>query len=1006
VPHIAGGPQTLDRRPRLARAAALLVLAMGAGAGSALAQSIQTIPANSLNLTYVPLTYQGNTIIPTGIRDNTVTGTYVLPGGVTAGLLYSTATQTGTPFPVNAPSNANFPVPGTLANTPYGPSFGSYGGILRAVGSYQTTASSPYDIGYLYDGAALGGNNVITLQYPGSPFVSTLFTIPHSTFGNQVVGNYDTSLPGGLLVGNAFIYNIPTATYTQNNYPGAVSTTAYGIWGNLISGGYAGPLDGTGITHGYIYNETTGVWTTYNYPGASSTHFEGIAGGGTAGTYNLVTDYTCVTVSSSCSSVGEHAAVLHIDAAGNQTWYNIDVPGALVATSANSAYQGDVIGIYVGVNGVTGYSVAVPGLYTPFFTNTGTLTTSTANTPAVVAAPGDDVLNNGTITTTGVGSAGVSADTYGVVTNNGTIAVSGAGSSAVLMNGMFGTLLNTGTLSAAPGAYALSTGPTAFGSLVVNYGTIDGQVNVTAGPFARFENDGWMGISAPGSGTTHLITGTFAQTATGTLSLRLGADGSHDALQVIGSAQVAGTLALALQPGLYATTTVYPNVVAATNTLQGSFSALTTTPTSPFLQSSILTSGNSITATVTRTPFDAIPGLTPNERAFGAGLESAYSSAASLSPTAQNFYTNLLFNPSATQFSLTAVPRTYDGLSGEGTSGTQNTAFLASSLFIQALTNRMSAWVADDSALTAGQTASAAASTVSDAAKPLATPGWYSWASGIVGSQSLTGNSGAGTADLGNRVGGGAAGIDYQLDPDRLIGVGVAGSSSSFSVNDRATSGQLIGGHIGFYGVQRWGTSYASATLGYSGLNNSVSRTAAVFGATESETGQFFSNQLGGRVEAGNAWTFDPVRVTPFGAIQFAELWQQHYSESGIAAGGGPGILSLTYAPISATSVPTSLGVQLDARIAFDNGMAWMPYARAAWVHEFSTTRQITASLSAIPGSTFTVDGASAGRDAAKIDLGSRLVLSPTAALFGSFNSEFSNAGRSYAGTAGLTISF
>ena len=93
-----------------------------------------------------------------------------------------------------------------------------------------------------------------------------------------MVGNYDTRLA----TGNAFIYDISTGTYATNDKPGAVSTTAYGIWGNQIAGGYAeaGPGGGPGPAHGYIYSETTGIWTSYDYPGAATTHFEGITGGG------------------------------------------------------------------------------------------------------------------------------------------------------------------------------------------------------------------------------------------------------------------------------------------------------------------------------------------------------------------------------------------------------------------------------------------------------------------------------------------------------------------------------------------------------------------------------------------------------------------------------------------------------------------------------------------------------------------------------------------------------
>ena len=86
----------------------------------------------------------------------------------------------------------------------------------------QDPASNPDDLGYLYDGAAVPAAQLTTLLYPGS---GTINTLAHSTFGNQVVGNYDTILA----TGNAFIYDIPSGTFTTNNRPGAASTTAYGV---------------------------------------------------------------------------------------------------------------------------------------------------------------------------------------------------------------------------------------------------------------------------------------------------------------------------------------------------------------------------------------------------------------------------------------------------------------------------------------------------------------------------------------------------------------------------------------------------------------------------------------------------------------------------------------------------------------------------------------------------------------------------------------------------------
>ena len=200
-------------------------------------------------LDFVTLGYGTDSTFPTGIHADTITAQYDIPGGGIGGLLYNSLTGVWTPFPVATPSGVNFP--GAIESTAYGPSFGSKGGILRVAGSYETTTSSPNDIGYLYDGAAAPASRLTTLFFPDAqdqPGDSTLFTIAHSTFGNQVVGDYDTRLS----TGNAFIYDIPTGTYVTNNVPGALSTTAYGVWGDHIAVGYSvvGPGGGAGVNRG------------------------------------------------------------------------------------------------------------------------------------------------------------------------------------------------------------------------------------------------------------------------------------------------------------------------------------------------------------------------------------------------------------------------------------------------------------------------------------------------------------------------------------------------------------------------------------------------------------------------------------------------------------------------------------------------------------------------------------------------------------------------------------
>ena len=69
-----------------------------------------------------------------------------------------------------------------------------------------------------------------------------------------------------------------------------------------------------------------------------------------------------------------------------------------------------------------------------------------------------------------------------------------------------------GAVSAAPGGYAIQTNATSVGTLVVNNGVINGQVLIAAGPYARFENSGWLGVSAARAASRTRSAATFAQT--------------------------------------------------------------------------------------------------------------------------------------------------------------------------------------------------------------------------------------------------------------------------------------------------------------------------------------------------------------------------------------------------------------------------------------------------------------------------------------------------------------
>jgi outer membrane autotransporter protein len=285
-------------------------------------------------------------------------------------------------------------------------------------------------------------------------------------------------------------------------------------------------------------------------------------------------------------------------------------------------------------------------------------------------------------------------------------------------------------------------------------------------------------------------------------------------------------------------------------------------------------------------------------------------------------------------------------------------------------------------------------------------PLYRAWFAGFDGTWRLGGQADVGSADLRHSTAGGTAGLDYLLNPNLLIGVAAGGSASTFSVPDRATSGTLDGAHIGTYGTARWGAWYAAGALAFSAFDNKVNRTIAGVGPTELATGTFNSDMLSGRFEMGYRQMIGGFAVTPFAAVQFAELWEAGYSESSTTLTGAPGVNGLTYTSQTVSSLPTFLGAQVDTRVVLASGMVWSPYARLSWVHEFEPTRDVAASFITLPLTGFTVFGPSATRDAARIDVGSKVTVGRNTALFASFDGEFSGRGQMYAGRGGLKVTW
>jgi hypothetical protein len=318
-------------------------------------------------ITGVRAHYNGNVVL---------TGDQPVSGGATVALLYDGPLQDTALGHVYllAPQFAGETV---TTSTFYGPNTSIFNpslgvGNVIAVGSYQYSQSSVLNHGMIYQGPVSGGGTWTQIDVPSSAVggATVLDTIPHSTMGDLVVGDYD--LQGDPASANAFIYNITTHVWTTFDVPFGGShqlTTAYGIWQNGIdSPSYTiagGSNHGTGINQGYLvnYDSVTGIFSNLKYytiddqPGFL-THFDGITA--VPGGFNLA----ALGIQSAFASVTVNPDGSFSDA----QWTRIDVPGASL-TTVNSIYQNIEMGIYAvsGASGVATYTAVVDQSYVDAF---------------------------------------------------------------------------------------------------------------------------------------------------------------------------------------------------------------------------------------------------------------------------------------------------------------------------------------------------------------------------------------------------------------------------------------------------------------------------------------------------------------------------------------------------------------------------------------------------------------------------------------------------------------
>ena len=111
----------------------------------------------------------------------------------------------------------------------------------------------------------------------------------------------------------------------------------------------------------------------------------------------------------------------------------------------------------------------------------------------------------------------------------------------------------------------------------------------------------------------------------------------------------------------------------------------------------------------------------------------------------------------------------------------------------------------------------------------------------------------------------------------------------------------------------------------------------------------------------------------------------------------GSNVFALNYAAKDVTSTRTELGLRADRSFAAAGGLVTLR-GRLAWAHDYNPDRTVGAVFQTLPGSAFVVNGAAQARNSALTSASAQMNWMNGWSASATFEGEFSNLTRSYAG--------
>jgi outer membrane autotransporter protein len=483
----------------------------------------------------------------------------------------------------------------------------------------------------------------------------------------------------------------------------------------------------------------------------------------------------------------------------------------------------------------------------------------------------------------------------------------------------------------------------------------------------------------------------------------------------------------------------YPILTAASGRI-GTFDALATFGLPAHLQASLSYPGNTavlnLTAQLvpeptpsspTQPPVPPVPGLPPvqedppdpppppftvNQRSVGHAIDNFFNNGGALPPAFAS-----LFN--LTGSNLTTA---LDQLSGEAATGAQKVAFQLTNQFLDLMldpfvdgrcgigrtdypplvgferdceTRASVLGFAPERETMPPAIALAYASVLKEPRAPLAPvyePRWTAWAGAYGGSNRTTGDLAIiGSHDLSARTVGGAAGLDYHLTPNTVVGFALGGGGTDWSLSQGLGGGKSDAFQAGLYGATRWGPAYLAAGFAFTNHWMSTDRLAV----SNHLTADFNAQSYGGRLEGGYRFGMLYGGITPYAAIQAQSFHTPGFTETDVIANG----FGLAFGSRDATDTRSELGTRFDRVLAVYSNAVLALRGRVAWAHDWVSDATLLPVFQSLPGASFIVNGATLPKNSALTSAGAELRLANGVTLLAKFDGDFASHSSTYGGT-------